>query len=703
MRHRWISVALAVIGSAGWAAPIHAQATAGSFVVSPWAIEDAQYSGEVVGQIARLEARYTVRAIQDGWVEIPLAIQGAVITALEVEKKAGEAHVVPRGETYVLAVSKKGLYKVRVTFARMLAQDSQYEGIDLTIPQATFSTLTLLVPRKDVELRPADQLYVERKLESQRDGVVLVARLGAARQIALRWRTKPAAPIKVEPVLYGEVHSLVTIDEQVAHLSAILQYRVAQGETKALQVQLPAGLNILNVSGAGIEDWHVAEGPGPRLLTVGLNFSVKDAAYQLVIEGEQSLEEKQAAYTLPELQLVGVKQERGFFAVSRSGSVEIAPDAIEGINRVDVRELPETIRQAMGSPTALAFKYHQHPYRATLTLTRHDDHPVLAAIAERGELVTIVSRQGELLTRATYLIKANKKQFLEAMLPPGAQLWSCLVGSKSVKPVEGADRKLLIPLDGTAEMADAIPVEIVYFDRRPALTRIGHLKLQGPILDVPTTVSNWSVFAPHEVKLLRFSGNLDRGAVPYAFVEEPVMEIATITGMGNGALASARSFVGRHEGSESNTRTFRLAKMAFARSGGDEKGQLESDESDRLGAGSKPNEQRQAAYYNGSNTVGGTAGERGDYREEQGKGDDAFKDAIAGLAGRLQESGILPLKIRLPRSGDVYRFNRLITTNEALELDAMFVHLPVPWMPFAAFGMLLIPLGSIAALRIRRN
>ena len=81
--------------------------------------------------------------------------------------------------------------------------------------------------------------------------------------------------------------------------------------------------------------------------------------------------------------------------------------------------------------------------------------------------------------------------------------------------------------------------------------------------------------------------------------------------------------------------------------------------------------------------------------------EDARFEAAAKVFAPLQETGILPLKIRLPKSGNVYRFNRLMTTQEALTLDATFVHLPMPWVPFAVLGLLVLPLGITVAVRYR--
>ncbi|PIQ84421.1 MAG: hypothetical protein COV75_02320 [Candidatus Omnitrophica bacterium CG11_big_fil_rev_8_21_14_0_20_63_9] len=656
-----------------------------------WAIESADYAGDVQDQIIKLDVRYTIRTIRDGWVEIPLAIPGATITGIEIEKKTGEAYIMPRGDTYVLATSKKGTFKVRVKCSSILSQDSQYEGVSLGIPRATFSTLTLTVPRKEVELRQADALYVEREAAAGRDGTKLTARLGAADRIDLRWRTKPATPVTVEPVVYGEVHTLVTIEEQLARVMSIMAYRMAQGETKELIVRLPADMNILNVRGPGIDDWRVADADGHKTLTVTLNFVLKDAGYQLVVEGEQPIQEGGTSYALPEITLVGVKQERGYVAVARSGSIEVSAGSVEGASRVDVRELPATLSSLSGSLAILAFKYHQHPFQVAVSLARHQDHAVLSAIAELGRLQTVVSRQGALLTRASYLIKANKKQFLEVALPQGATLWSCIVNGKAVKPVEGSEH-LMVPLDASTESAAAVAVELVYFEQRPAFEWSGHMTLQGPVLDVPTTISNWSVYAPDDVKLFRIRGNLERGAAAVDFLDEPFVQLAmNADGSFSRTVDEEKDDKRAEPGKLLNPkkwqkeRTARLARGVASGTDG------YTDAVAERQAPQSPSEVGAGVYGGGGNEQ--ERPERS-YRED-------MDDLISRLAGRSKETGILPLKIQLPKSGKAYHFNRLMASSESLTLEASFVHVPMPVGFLAFLAMVLLPLGGFGLTRFR--
>src|SRR3989338_8949306 len=405
-------------------------------------------------------------------------------------------------------------------------QENQVEALRFGIPQATFSTMTLFVRRKDVELRQADQLYVEREPETVRSGVRLIARLGAADRVDLGWNTRPTAPEKIDPVVYCEVNTLVTLEDQLARLSTIILYRMAQGQTKALQVVVPSRVSILNIRGAGIEDWKIVETGGDKTLTVTLARPLKDTTYRLILEGEETLAANLSTYPLPEVVLVGAKQERGYIAVARAGNIEVTPSDATGITRIDARELPELLSASTSSPAVLAFRYHQHPYQVAVGVTRHQDHAVLAAIAEQAELTTVVSRQGDLLTRAAYLIKSNKKQFLEVRLPAGATLWSCIVSGTSVKPVEGSAGTLLVPLTATQEASQAVPVEIVYMERRPTFQGMGSVHLEGPRLALPSTIAIWALYPTREVKLFRMSGYVERGAAAFAFLDEPFMPTA---------------------------------------------------------------------------------------------------------------------------------------------------------------------------------
>ena len=90
-------VGMVLVGLLGWAHVSQAEMAQNPREPMAWVIETADYTGDVRDQIARLDATYTIRLIRDGWVEVPLAIQGVTVTDITIGKKTGEAHLIPRG------------------------------------------------------------------------------------------------------------------------------------------------------------------------------------------------------------------------------------------------------------------------------------------------------------------------------------------------------------------------------------------------------------------------------------------------------------------------------------------------------------------------------------------------------------------------------------------------------------------------------
>lgn len=75
--------------------------------VTSWSIQEASYTGEVVGgQSVSLTAELALQVLQDGLQEIPLSFHNAAITDLKVS--GGAAHLAARGTQYALVVGKRG-------------------------------------------------------------------------------------------------------------------------------------------------------------------------------------------------------------------------------------------------------------------------------------------------------------------------------------------------------------------------------------------------------------------------------------------------------------------------------------------------------------------------------------------------------------------------------------------------------------------
>jgi len=214
-------------------------------------------------------------------------------------------------------------------------------------------------------------------------------------------------------------------------------------------------------------------------------------------------------------------------------------------------------------------------------------------------------------------------------------------------------------LTATQEASQAVPVEIVYMERRPVFQGMGSVHLEGPRLDVPSTIANWAIYTPREVKFLRMSGNVERGAAAFAFLDEPFMPSAA-------AAEPKGAFFEQLRSEASLSRKSHMQEMR------DEDGFQ--------------------AQFGGARLMAPAA-----------SSEDRLDGPDLAWIGRANETGILPLKIQLPKSGTVYRFNRLMTTGDPLKLDGTFVHLRWSWVLFAAIGLLVVPLAGLVVARLGRR
>jgi hypothetical protein len=93
----------------------------------------------------------------------------------------------------------------------------------------------------------------------------------------------------------------------------------------------------------------------------------------------------------------------------------------------------------------LAYKYTGGDYQHTAQVTRFEELPVLEAVADRIELTTVLTDEGQLLTQSSFMVKNNEKQFQKFKLPKGAEFWSSYVNGQPAKP-ERDGEWLLVPL-----------------------------------------------------------------------------------------------------------------------------------------------------------------------------------------------------------------------------------------------------------------
>src|SRR5438552_2477581 len=221
--------------------------------------------------------------------------------------------------------------------------------------------------------------------------------------------------------------------------------------------------------------------------------------------------ESERRYGFTSLKSMRLSQhDAGDVLVEGAGTIELTATESGGLKRMDCQEGNRYRRPLWGLPMQAAFRYHKQPNEKpalALEWTRFPDSSVLAAIAERAVVTTLVTTEGRSLTEIRLTIKNQAQPFLKVALPQGASILSAEVAGEKVKPVEGPDGNRVPLLRAGFRPTDSYTVSFVFMHSGAPFAKKGGSDLSLPKMDVPINLLQWEVFLPEQYKVKDFGGD----------------------------------------------------------------------------------------------------------------------------------------------------------------------------------------------------
>lgn len=315
---------------------------------------------------------------------------------------------------------------------------------------------------------------------------------------------------KLSPRIVSEIFNLVTVGDGLVGGSATIRFGIINQGVQEFRVALPAHWKNVEFTGANIR--RKESSPGSTNSVVW-TLTLQDKAwggYTLVVTYDYQFDAKAAALDLAGAHTPGVERETGSVGIMTAASLKLEPAApADPLHRVDESELSETDRSLCTRPLLLAYKYTGTNYQQTVRVTRFEELPVLAAVADRTELISVITEEGQMLTQASFMVKNNEMQAQRFTLPKGAELWSTFVNGQPAKPERDGD-DILVSLPRDANRDQAFAVDIVYKQSVDLKSSIfpRRLELKAPLTDVPNTYAEWALFVPMNRRLSGFDGNM---------------------------------------------------------------------------------------------------------------------------------------------------------------------------------------------------
>ncbi len=598
-------------------------------------ISKSYYDAVVINDHADITAIYDIEILTDDWLKIELiagefAIKEAKLDGVPVSL------ITKEGRHYLVLNNKAGKRNLKINFLIRINKDVPGKARYLKfgdLPETSISKLKIEIPETDiaVEIKPA----IDTEIMELQNKTTAISQLTSSRGISVVWNPKKEEIIKKEGVpalIYADINTHISIGEGVMKCYSVISYSITQGSTSEFRIQIPGDINILNIMdsrGNLINDYKINDENNILLIQLPQDVS---GNYKIILQYEKDMKQTSAVSNIPEIKTLDVEREMGHIGIEARTNVEINALKVSGVQRIDVNELPAEIQRQSKTPLLFGYKYLKHPYTVTLDIKKHEDIPVLASAIDYAKITTLLTDDGKSITKATYYVKNNRKQFLEVKLPKGSEMWGAFVSESPVKPAKSDDGKILIPLSRSlsGDSLYAFPVEFVYISEAATFEYFGKNNYEIPGVDIPISQVDLLLYLPDDYDFIKFEGNMKRvdrfGSYRYkappraAAPRPPAPQVSNVRDYDEGD-GMART--------ESASVDYEPVKVTTAGERVEEKATKQADTSAIV-------------------------------QKE-------FEDAI--------ETGVLPVKINIPENGRAYMFSKfLVVEDKKLGVTATYIN-----------------------------
>ncbi len=472
-------------------------------------VTKAVYKGKMSTDNTDFTATFLVHVLKDDqYLKIPVIPNSTAVKDIKVNGKS--ALIVSESGYSNVVLQGKGEYKIEAEFSvkSTLAKGPYELYININKTPITLFELDIPMPQIEVEIPQANQI---RTSENNRITSVSAV-ITESYNISVKWRKKFEIIEKLPPKVYADMNHLISIEDNTLKTTTQINYNILHSEIETVAVSLDDNVNILNIYGAGTGEWQEIVKNDVRQIIIPFTYGKKgNASVTIVTEVPLSAEGLETAFT--GIKTLNTIRETGSIGIELNTSAEVTVTENKGLERIAVQTLPSDILSRSAKPLIEGFKYAKHPFELMLNIKKHKKIGVPMAAAYSANVVTLFTEDGKIVHSIEYKIKNSSKQFLEVKLPADAQVFSVFVNSSPVESSLNDDGKLLIPLirsNSLNSTTDTFPVEVIFATSEHKFGFFGIKETLLPPIDLFTSQIMWSVYIPHGYKYIYFDSSLEK-------------------------------------------------------------------------------------------------------------------------------------------------------------------------------------------------
>jgi len=466
----------------------------------PYSMKRADLKFRVTDESVQGTIQLQGEILHKGATKVPLTTGMAILDARQEGKSLPLAL---ENGTRTAVLNGPSEFSVTLDAGLPLNIEAGRASFSIPAPSAGSVRFALVVPGDHTNVRVSPGLITTRSSENGQTSIE--ATLVPGVQANIWWTTREAAaPVVPKEIRFlSDVKTLVSVSEAEIRIAALADISVVQGEPAQFEIEIPSGYEVTGTTGASIESSEVES--GVLVLKVG---APAQRSHQFLIAMEKSI--SATKLDAPFLSFKNAQRETGEVLVDGAGTIELTAKEAGGLKRMDFKETNPYLRSLSRFPMQAAFRYHKQPNEKpslALEWTRFPDSSVLSAVAERAVVTTLVTTEGRSLTEVKLLVKNQAQPFLKIALPTGASILTAEVAGEKVKPVEGPDGNRVPLLRPGFRPTDSYNVSFVFIHSGAPFAKKGGSDISLPKMDIPIDLLQWEVFLPERYKVKDFGGD----------------------------------------------------------------------------------------------------------------------------------------------------------------------------------------------------
>jgi hypothetical protein len=325
------------------------------------------------------------------------------------------------------------------------------------------------------------------------------------------WRVREpdwTADVRIEALgqsIQADVFHLYSLKQGVVSSSVLLNYFVVGAPATEWRIEVPAAVGNIDVIGQNVRrDWRRE---GDQVI-VALHQPVLGAA-TLLITFEQPMSARGGTIQPGVVRPLGVQAERGFVQVVSPLQVKHAVKRADGaLLKLEPMELPAEFRTLTNAPSIATYHYTARPFALEMDFEWYTPGETVDQVVDFAKLASQVSRDGQVVTEATFFVKTRGRKALRLVLPAGVKLWEARV-DREVVNAQADGEQILLPLPARSNPNE--PVVVALRVGQPAGNSSGsNVTLIAPRAAVaPTVISEWVVRSDTGRVLVPKAGNAE--------------------------------------------------------------------------------------------------------------------------------------------------------------------------------------------------